>query len=183
MSINSPTSRPAAVDLDEALDPAALDNIRAADIDGSTGLLVRCIEAFEASSFAEAMTAFLQSDVDIQTMSGWEEFHGIPSPRGFPPWGMITQQGSKKPMYHVHGLFDRLSRGASAHRRPPGRCQSFCRGDQGQKHNPTFRASSRDCSDNTQKLFEVVRNQPEAGSASNPSRPARAPLPSGPQLL
>ncbi|TET36250.1 MAG: hypothetical protein E3J72_09150 [Planctomycetota bacterium] len=67
---------------------------------------------YAAGSMAEYMLGFYKAKVDIQTISCWEEFHQIPDPKGFAPWGMITQAGRKKTPYHVHKFFDRISRGS-----------------------------------------------------------------------
>lgn len=65
---------------------------------------------FEAAAFAEYMLALYRSGVDIQTVSAWDEFSVRPRPGHLAPWGMLTHQGFKKPMFHVHTYFDRLSR-------------------------------------------------------------------------
>jgi hypothetical protein len=67
----------------------------------------------EAMLFAEYMLALYQAKVDIQAVSAWDEFSVLPRPGYFAPWGMLTHQGFKKPMYHVHAMFDRLSRGST----------------------------------------------------------------------
>lgn len=67
----------------------------------------------EAMLFAEYMLALYQAKVDIQAVSAWDEFSVLPRPGYFAPWGMLTHQGFKKPMYHVHTMFDRLSRGST----------------------------------------------------------------------
>jgi hypothetical protein len=64
----------------------------------------------EAVGMAEAMLAFYRARVDVQTIACWEAFHRFPDHGFFAPWGMITQQGRKKPMFHVHKFYDRLSR-------------------------------------------------------------------------
>jgi hypothetical protein len=49
--------------------------------------------------------------VSEQFFSAWEEFNpAAPENDAIGPWGMITQQGYKKPEFHVHKLFDELSR-------------------------------------------------------------------------
>ena len=66
-----------------------------------------------AASFADHMLAFYQAGVDIQTFAAWEEFNSDPpDPDGYGPYGLITAMGVKKPVFHVHELFDRLSRGS-----------------------------------------------------------------------
>ena len=64
----------------------------------------------EPSAFAEYMLSLYRADVAIQTVAAWEEFSVHPRPQDLPPWGMLTNQGFKKPMFHVHTFFDRLSR-------------------------------------------------------------------------
>lgn len=64
----------------------------------------------EAVAFAEYMLALYRSGVAIQTVAVWEEFTVQPRPKYLPPWGMLTNQGFKKPMFYVHAFFDRLSR-------------------------------------------------------------------------
>lgn len=64
----------------------------------------------EAVAFAEYMLALYRSGVAIQTVAVWEEFTVLPRPQHLAPWGMLTFQGFKKPMFHVHSYFDRLSR-------------------------------------------------------------------------
>lgn len=64
-----------------------------------------------AGGYAEIMYRMIQAGVDMQFFSAWEEFNqGPPDPAGPGPWGMITKQGVLKPEFHVHRLFDRLSR-------------------------------------------------------------------------
>ncbi len=62
--------------------------------------------------FAETMLGFFRAQVDAQTASCWEEFHAQPDPQGFPPWGLMTQQGEKHGTWYVHRFFDRLVRGS-----------------------------------------------------------------------
>lgn len=64
----------------------------------------------EAVSFAEYMLALYRSGVSIQTVAVWEEFIIQPRPQHLAPWGMLTYQGFRKPMFHVHTYFDWLSR-------------------------------------------------------------------------
>ncbi len=62
--------------------------------------------------FAELMLAFRAAGLDAQTASCWEEFHAKPDPRGFAPWGLMTQQGQRSNRWFVHRFFDRLARGS-----------------------------------------------------------------------
>ena len=64
----------------------------------------------EATAFAETMLGLYRAGIDLQTGAPWQEFKPQPDPGFFSPWGMITQQGWKKPMFHTHRLFDRLAR-------------------------------------------------------------------------
>jgi len=64
---------------------------------------------YAAAAFAEQMLAFYQAGIDIQTYAAWEEFNRRPGPGGYGPYGMITQQGVKKPQYYVHQFFDQLA--------------------------------------------------------------------------
>lgn len=64
----------------------------------------------EAVATAETMLALFKAGVDAQMIAAWEDFSPRPKPSGLGPWGMITQQGYKRPIYHVHELFDRLAR-------------------------------------------------------------------------
>jgi Glycosyl hydrolases family 39 len=59
--------------------------------------------------FAETMLGFFESKLQAQTASCLEEFHPKPSPGGFAPWGLITQQGHRKNTWYVHRFFDRLA--------------------------------------------------------------------------
>ena len=66
---------------------------------------------YEAVAFAEYMLGLYRLGESIQTVAVWEEFSRQPRPQQpFAPWGMLTDQGYKKPMFHVHRYFDRLSR-------------------------------------------------------------------------
>jgi len=67
----------------------------------------------EPVAFAEYMLALYRSGVSIQTVAVWEEFTMLPRPQHLAPWGMLTFQGLKKPMFHVHTYFDRLSRNSN----------------------------------------------------------------------
>jgi len=67
----------------------------------------------EPVAFAEYMLALYRAGVSMQTVAVWEEFTVLPRPNYFPPWGMLTNQGFRKPMFHVHTFFDRLSRGSA----------------------------------------------------------------------
>ncbi len=61
-------------------------------------------------SFAEIMLGFYEAELDCQTFSAWEEFNAEPPiPNGFGPYGIITQQGVKKPIYHVHKYYSELA--------------------------------------------------------------------------
>ncbi|MEW6742815.1 MAG: hypothetical protein AB1486_08650 [Planctomycetota bacterium] len=66
--------------------------------------------AVEAAAMAETMLALYKTQVDLQTVAAWQEFVPTPDPESFAPWGLITQFGLKKPQFHVHQIFDRLSR-------------------------------------------------------------------------
>jgi beta-xylosidase len=64
-----------------------------------------------AGGFAERMLTFYEVGVSEQFFSAWEEFNpATPENDMVGPWGMITQQGRKKPEFYVHKLFDDLSR-------------------------------------------------------------------------
>ena len=66
---------------------------------------------YAAAVFVQYMRAFYQAGIDLQTFGAWEEFSSEPPvPDGFGPWGLITQQGERKPVFYVHKFFDRLSR-------------------------------------------------------------------------
>ncbi len=62
--------------------------------------------------FAELLLAFREAGVDVQTASCWEEFHAKPDPKGFAPWGLMTQQGHRKNRWYVHRFFDQVARGS-----------------------------------------------------------------------
>lgn len=68
--------------------------------------------AYAPANMAERMVGFFEARVDAQTIACWEEFHRKPDPEHFPPWGMLTQQGHRKPSYYVHRFFDRIARGS-----------------------------------------------------------------------
>ena len=68
--------------------------------------------AYAPSNMADRMVGFYEARVDAQTIACWEEFHAKPHPKHFPPWGMLTQQGHRKPSYYVHRFFDRIARGS-----------------------------------------------------------------------
>lgn len=64
-----------------------------------------------AGAFADRMLMFYDVGVQEQFFSAWEEFNtGVPADDSVGPWGMITQEGRKKPEFHVHKLFDELAR-------------------------------------------------------------------------
>jgi hypothetical protein len=65
---------------------------------------------YEPIAFAEYMVGLYELGPSIQTVAVWEEFTQKPRPGHLAPWGMLTDQGYKKPMFHVHSYFDRLSR-------------------------------------------------------------------------
>jgi hypothetical protein len=57
------------------------------------------------------MLTLYEVGVSEQFFSAWEEFNpAAPENDMVGPWGMITQQGRKKPEFYVHKLFDELSR-------------------------------------------------------------------------
>lgn len=60
----------------------------------------------------EALLAFWEAGVDLQTTACWEEFHAKPDPKGFGPWGLITQQGLRHGTYFVQRFVDRWVRGS-----------------------------------------------------------------------
>ena len=62
-----------------------------------------------SSIMAENLFGFYTSGVDIQTFSSWEDFNYYVD--DYSGYGLITQQGEKKPQYYVHQVFDILSRG------------------------------------------------------------------------
>ncbi|MCP5155949.1 MAG: hypothetical protein H6983_17390 [Ectothiorhodospiraceae bacterium] len=66
----------------------------------------------EAVSFAETMLGLYDAGVSFHTVAAWEEFASVPRPGQPGGWGMITQQGTRKPMFHVHAFFDRVGRGS-----------------------------------------------------------------------
>jgi hypothetical protein len=68
---------------------------------------------YEAVAFAEYMAGLHRLGPSIQTVAVWEEFVQKPRPGYLAPWGMLTDQGYKKPMFHVHSYFDRLSRAST----------------------------------------------------------------------
>ncbi len=66
--------------------------------------------SYGGALFADVMLALHDAGVDGQTAACLEEFHATPDPGGFAPWGLLTQQGVRKDLWHVHRYFDRLSR-------------------------------------------------------------------------
>jgi len=66
--------------------------------------------AYAPVRMAERLVGFREAGVDGQMMACWEEFHARPDPKHFPPWGLLTQQGHRKPEYYVHRFFDRIAR-------------------------------------------------------------------------
>ncbi|MDH3764343.1 MAG: hypothetical protein OER82_00845 [Nitrosopumilus sp.] len=64
---------------------------------------------FASAIMAENLLGFYNAEVDIQTFSSWEDFHYYVD--DYSGYGLITQQGDKKPQYYVHQIFDILSRG------------------------------------------------------------------------
>jgi hypothetical protein len=66
--------------------------------------------AISAVSLAEHFVAMCDAGVDFQTLACWEEVSRTPNPEGLAPYGLITQQGRKKPEYFAYRFFDRLSR-------------------------------------------------------------------------
>ena len=67
---------------------------------------------YGSPAHAETMLGFFAARIDAQTASCWEEFHAKPDPKGFPPWGLMTQQGDRHGTWYVHRFFDRLARGS-----------------------------------------------------------------------
>ncbi len=65
---------------------------------------------YAAAAFADQMLGLYEAKVDLQTVAVWEDFHPKPDPKGWGSYGLVTQQGVKKPVYHVHKFFDQLSR-------------------------------------------------------------------------
>lgn len=64
---------------------------------------------FASAIMAENLLGFYTAGVDVQTFSSWEDFHYYVDDHS--GYGLITQQGEKKPQYYVHQIFDILSRG------------------------------------------------------------------------
>ena len=60
-----------------------------------------------AALMADALLAFREAGVDIQTVSAWVDFNADAGPEGY---GLITQKGEKRPVFYVHQFFDRLAR-------------------------------------------------------------------------
>ena len=65
---------------------------------------------YSAVGLAEHFLALYEAGVDLQTVAAWEDFSPRPDPNGFAPYGLISQQGRKKPEFFAHRFFDRLSR-------------------------------------------------------------------------
>ena len=64
---------------------------------------------FASVIMAENLLGFYKAGVDIQAFSSWEDFHYYVD--DFSGYGLITQQGDKKPQYYIHQIFDKMSRG------------------------------------------------------------------------
>ncbi|MEK7412896.1 MAG: hypothetical protein AAB263_06235 [Planctomycetota bacterium] len=67
---------------------------------------------FAAALHAEAFLGFIDAGISAQMVAAWEDFTAHPA--GFSDYGLITQQGIRKPVWHVHRFFDALSRQSSA---------------------------------------------------------------------
>jgi hypothetical protein len=68
---------------------------------------------FAPALFAEHLAAMLEAGVDLQTTT-WEDLEAKADPKAYAPYGLITQQGRRKPEYFAYRFADRLSRNAKA---------------------------------------------------------------------
>ncbi len=65
---------------------------------------------FSAAMTADLMLGMVAARIDAQTIACWEDFHPRLKEDGLKGYGLITQDGVKKPAFHVHRFLDRLSR-------------------------------------------------------------------------
>lgn len=67
--------------------------------------------AWAAAMHAEAYLAFLAAGLDAQMVATWEDFD--PRPAGLGDYGLLTQQGIRKPEWHLQRFVDTLAREAA----------------------------------------------------------------------
>ena len=59
---------------------------------------------------ADLLVTLHEAGVDLQMVAAWEDFHPSPDPDAY---GLVSQDGTLKPVYHLHRVFDNLAREAS----------------------------------------------------------------------
>ena len=63
-----------------------------------------------AALMAGLFAAFYEAGVDLHMVAAWEDFHPVPDPEGY---GLVRQDGTLKPVYHLHRALDRMAKEAS----------------------------------------------------------------------
>jgi len=65
---------------------------------------------YAAATAADYFVRFQRMKLGMQTVAAWVDFNPRPAMHDYSPYGLLTQQGYKRPEYFTHKLFDRMSR-------------------------------------------------------------------------